>query len=58
MRIAFLFGTVTLENVSADHLRQVLDQVEDAAASKRLMAAITYKEFDDVSQKERVPQNH
>jgi len=43
---------MTLENVSADHLRQVLDQVEDAAASERLMAAITYKEFDDVSQKE------
>ena len=43
---------MTLENVSADHLRQVLEQVEEAAASERLMAAITYKEFDDVTQED------
>ena len=43
---------MTLENVSADHLRQVLEQVEESAASERLMAAITYKEFDDVTQKD------
>ena len=43
---------MTLENISADHLRQVLAQVEEAAASERLMAAITYKEFDDITQKE------
>lgn len=41
---------MTLENVSADHLRQVLAQVEESAASERLMAALTYKEIDDVSQ--------
>ena len=40
---------MTLENVSADHLRQVLEQVEESAASERLMVAITYKEFDDVT---------
>ena len=43
---------MTLENVSADHLRQVLEQIEEAAASERVMAAITYKEFDDVTQKD------
>jgi hypothetical protein len=41
---------VTFENVSADHLRQVLAQVEESAASERLMAAITYNDIDDVSQ--------
>ena len=41
---------MTLENISADLLRQVLTQVEESAASERLMAAITYKELDDVSQ--------
>jgi hypothetical protein len=43
---------MTLQNVSADHLRQVLGRVEESAASERLMAAITYKEFDDVTQKD------
>jgi len=41
---------VTLENVSADHLCQVLAKVEESAASERLMAAIVYKEIADVSQ--------
>jgi len=43
---------VTLENVSADYLRQVLEQAEESAASERLMAAITYKEFEDVTQED------
>ncbi len=43
---------MTLENVSADHLRQVLEQIEEAAASERVMAAITYKESDDVTQED------
>ena len=43
---------MTLENISAGHLRQVLEQVEESAASERLTAAITYKEFDDVTQAE------
>lgn len=43
---------MTLENISADHLRQVLERVEGSAASERLTAAITYKEFDDVTQQE------
>ena len=40
-----------LENVSTEDLRQVLAEVDDGAAVQRLMAAITYKEIDDLSQK-------
>jgi transposase len=40
----------TMENVSAEDLRQVLAEVDDADASKRLMAAITYKEIDGLTQ--------
>jgi len=43
---------VSLENVTADRLRQVLTEVDDSAATERLMAAITYKEIDEVSQKQ------
>ena len=39
-----------LDEVSTERLREVLAEVDDAAASQRLMAAITYKEIDDVSQ--------
>jgi transposase len=39
-----------LENVSAEDLRQILAEVDDADATKRLMAAITYKEIDELSQ--------
>jgi transposase len=42
----------TLENVSADTLRQILAEVDDADATKRLMAAITYKEIDELTQAE------
>ena len=41
-----------LETVSADDLRRVLAEVDDAAAVQRLMAAITYKEIDDLTQGE------
>jgi transposase len=40
-----------LENVSADDLRHVLAKVDDGDATKRLMAAITYKEVDELTQK-------
>jgi transposase len=43
---------VTLENVTTDYLREVLETVNESAAAKRLMAAITYKEIDDITQKE------
>ena len=43
---------MTLESVSTDHLRQVLAEVDDAAATERLMAALTYKEIDEVTQEE------
>ena len=43
---------MTLESVSTDHLRQVLAEVDDAAATERLMAAITYKEIDEVTQED------
>ena len=39
-----------LENVSADDLRRVLAEVDDADAAKRVMAAIAYKEIDDLTQ--------
>ena len=42
----------TLENVSVEDLRQILAEVDDADATKRLMAAITYKEIDDLTQTE------
>ena len=41
-----------LENVSAEDLRRILAEVDDADATERLMAAITYKEIDDLTQKE------
>ena len=41
-----------LENVSVEDLRQILAEVDDADATERLMAAITYKEIDDLTQKE------
>ena len=40
-----------LENVSTEDLRQILAEVDDGAAVERLMAAITYKEIDDLTQK-------
>jgi hypothetical protein len=41
-----------LETVSAEDLRQVLAEVDDGDAVQRLMAAITYKEIDDLNQGE------
>jgi transposase len=41
-----------LENISAEDLRQILAEVDDADATERLMAAITYKEIDDLTQEE------
>ena len=40
----------TLENISVEDLRQILAEVDDADATKRLMAAITYKDMDDLTQ--------
>ena len=40
-----------LENISTEDLRQILAEVDDGAAVQRLMAAITYKEIDDLTQK-------
>jgi len=41
-----------LENVSAERLRVVWENVEDPKAAKRLAPAIVYKEFDGVTQTE------
>ena len=41
-----------LENVSTGDLRQILAKVYDADATQRLMAAITYKEIDELTQNE------
>jgi transposase len=41
-----------LENVSAEDLRQVLAEIDDADAAERVMAAITYKEIDNLTQEE------
>ena len=41
-----------LENVSTGDLRQILAEVDDADATQRLMAAITYKEIDELTQNE------
>ena len=41
-----------LENVSVEDLRQILAEVDDADATRRLMAAITYKEMDELTQTE------
>lgn len=41
-----------LDEVSIERLREVLDQVDDAATAQRVMAAITYKELDELTQKE------
>ena len=40
-----------LENVSTEDLRPILAEIDDGAAIQRLMAAITSKEIDDLSQK-------
>ena len=40
----------TLENVSVEYLREILAEVDDADATKRLMVAITCKEIDELSQ--------
>ena len=40
----------TLENVSADELRELLEDLDDPDAIKRVMAAIAYKELDELSQ--------
>ena len=40
-----------LENISTEDLRQILAEVDDGAAVQRLMAAITSKEIDDLTQK-------
>ncbi|MEF8826488.1 MAG: IS630 family transposase [Halapricum sp.] len=42
---------MTLENITANQLRQVLKEVDDPAATRRVMAAITYKEIDEMTQK-------
>jgi hypothetical protein len=39
-----------LENVSVKDFRQILAEVDDADATKRLMIAITHKEIDDLTQ--------
>ncbi|PSP41671.1 IS630 family transposase, partial [Halobacteriales archaeon QH_2_66_30] len=39
-----------LENISADELRDILAKVDDGDATQRLMAAITFKEIDEVTQ--------
>jgi len=39
-----------LEHVPVEDLRQILAEVGDADATKRLMVAITYKEIDDMTQ--------
>lgn len=39
-----------LENISADHLRRILAEVDEGDAVQRLMAAITFKEVDDLTQ--------
>ena len=41
-----------LENISVEDLRQILAEVDDADATQRLMAAITYKEIDSLTQNE------
>jgi hypothetical protein len=41
-----------LEDVSAEDLRQILAEVDDADAAQRLMAAITYKEINKLTQDE------
>jgi transposase len=41
-----------LENVSADDLQETLSKVDNEDAVKRLMTAITFKEIDDMSQKD------
>ena len=41
-----------LENVSTGDLCQILAEVNDADATQRLMAAITYKEIDELTQNE------
>jgi len=40
-----------LENVSANYLREIFGEIDDGDAAKLLMAAITYKEIDDLTQK-------
>jgi transposase len=40
----------TLENVPVEDLRQILAEVDDADATKRVMVAITFKEIDDLTQ--------
>jgi hypothetical protein len=40
-----------LKNVSADDLRETLAKVDDGDAVKRLTAAITFKQIDELSQK-------
>lgn len=39
-----------LETISADYLREILAEVDDTDAAKRLMVAITFKEVDELSQ--------
>lgn len=42
----------TLENVSTEDLRDVLSSVDSTDAAIRVMAAITYKEVEGITQKE------
>ena len=44
-----------LENISVEDLRQILAEVDDADATQRLMAAITYKEIDSLSTSQSTP---
>jgi hypothetical protein len=43
-----LYGEV--KNVSVEDLHRVLAEVYEADAAKRIMAAITYEEIDDLTQ--------
>lgn len=42
----------TLENVSVEDLHYIMAEVDIANATQRLMAAITYREIDDLTQAE------
>jgi hypothetical protein len=41
---------VRMENVPVEDLRQILAEVDEPDAAKRIMAAITYKDIDDLTQ--------
>lgn len=43
---------MTLEDISADRLREVLAEVDDSSATERVMAALTYKGIDGMTQED------